>query len=48
MGLHRQTISSKIHVVKDLFYFSYKRLHVDEAFVLDHQIISIIRKLGVV
>ena len=42
-----QRISSKIHVVKDLFYFSYKRLHVDEAFVPDHKIISIIRKLGV-
>lgn len=47
MVLYRQRVSSKIHVVKDLFCLSYKRVHVGEAFVLDYKIIYIIRKPGV-
>lgn len=42
-----QRISSKIHVVKDLFDFFYKRMHVDETFIPDHKIISTIRNVSV-
>jgi len=41
------TDKESAHVVKDLLYFSYKRLHVGEALAPDHKIVSIIRKLGV-